>query len=187
VSLKSNQCFSLVPQQSVKSYGEDGDGSGLQTAVSVRVPLEHDLDPDKVYPLLQVGVHVAPSARVEVHPEPGAPFVMAPDASHEDDEHVPQHIPPRRIAQADPVQVEVPQPGLDPATSVCVLHIRSPQSLLKVNHSFSASPTAIQLSPSGISMPEGGILSVQKLPDEQSCKPLSTQMLFMSDQEPPTS
>jgi hypothetical protein len=73
----------LVPQQSVKSYGEDGDGSGLQTAVSVRVPLEHDLDPDKVYPLLQVGVHVAPSARVEVHPEPGAPLVMAPDASHE--------------------------------------------------------------------------------------------------------
>ena len=64
--------------------GEDADGSGLQTAVSVRVPLEHDLDPDKVYPLLQVGVHVAPSARVEVHPEPGAPFVMAPDASHED-------------------------------------------------------------------------------------------------------
>ena len=82
-SLKSNQCFSLEPQQSVKSYGEDGDGSGLQTAVSVRVPLEHDLDPDKVYPLLQVGVHVAPSARVEVHPEPGAPFVMAPDASHD--------------------------------------------------------------------------------------------------------
>ena len=137
--------------------------------------------------MLQVGVHAAPSARVEVHPEPGAPFVMAPDASHEDDEHVPQHIPPRRIAQADPVQVLVPHSGLDPATSVCVLHMRSPQPLLKVNHSFSESPTAIQLSPSGISMPEGGILSVQKLPDEQSCKPLSTQMLFMSDQEPPTS
>ena len=30
--------LSFAPQQSVKSYGEDGDGSGLHTAVSVRVP-----------------------------------------------------------------------------------------------------------------------------------------------------
>ena len=168
----------------------------LHTAVLVRVPALHDLCPDKVYPVLHVGEHVAPSTRVEVQPGPAAPLEMAPDASHEaalgfdgdgDDWHVPQHIPARRIAQADPVQVEVPQAGLDPATSVCVLHMRSPQPLLKVNHSFSESPTAIQLSPSGISMPEGGTLFVQKLSDVQSCKPLSTQTLFMSDQEPPTS
>ena len=53
----------------------------VQTAVSVRVPLLHDLPPDRVYPLSQVGVHVAPSARVEVQ-SPLAPFEGAPDASH---------------------------------------------------------------------------------------------------------
>ena len=60
----------------------------LHTAVSVRVPLEHDLDPERVYPLLQVGVHVAPSARIEVQPGPGAPFAGAADASHGFAEHV---------------------------------------------------------------------------------------------------
>ena len=54
----------------------------LHTAVSVSVPLEHDLDPDKVYPLLQDGVHDDPSASVEVQPDPAAPFDIAPDASH---------------------------------------------------------------------------------------------------------
>ena len=29
-----------------------------------------------------MGVHDAPSARVEVQPEPGAPLAMVPDASH---------------------------------------------------------------------------------------------------------
>jgi hypothetical protein len=82
VSLKSNQCLSLVPQQSVKSYGEDGDGSGLQTAVSVRVPVLQDLCPDKVYPVLHVGVQEDPCARVEEQAEPGAPLEMAPDAWH---------------------------------------------------------------------------------------------------------
>ena len=31
---------------------------------------------------MHVGVHVAPSARIEVQPGPGSPSVMAPDASH---------------------------------------------------------------------------------------------------------
>ena len=35
-----------------------------------------------------MGLHDAPSASVEVHPEPGAPFVMAPDASQGLTEHV---------------------------------------------------------------------------------------------------
>ena len=54
----------------------------MQTAVSARVPALHDLVPERVYPESQVGLHDVPCASVEVHPEPGAPFVMAPDASH---------------------------------------------------------------------------------------------------------
>ena len=57
--------------------------SPLHTAVSVKVPSLHDLVPDRVYPASQVGVHDEPLARVEEH-SPGAPLVMAPDASHED-------------------------------------------------------------------------------------------------------
>ena len=40
---------------------------------------------------MQEGLHDAPSASVEVHPEPGAPLVMAPDASHDDEALVPLH------------------------------------------------------------------------------------------------
>ena len=32
----------------------------MHTAVSVRVPAAHDLDPDKLYPVLHVGVHDVP-------------------------------------------------------------------------------------------------------------------------------
>ena len=32
---------------------------------------------------MQVGVHVAPCARVDEQADPGAPLEMAPDASHE--------------------------------------------------------------------------------------------------------
>ena len=56
---------------------------GLHTAVSLRVPVLHDLCPDKVYPVLQVGEQEDPCARIEVQAEPGAPLEMAPDASHE--------------------------------------------------------------------------------------------------------
>ena len=56
--------------------------SPLHTAVSVRVPPQHDLDPERVYPALQVGVHVAPSASVAVQLGPEAPFDIAIDASH---------------------------------------------------------------------------------------------------------
>jgi len=56
--------------------------SPLHMALSVRVPALHDLVPERVYPESQVGLHDVPCASVEVHPEPGAPFVMAPDASH---------------------------------------------------------------------------------------------------------
>ena len=55
---------------------------GLHTVVSLRVPTLHDLCPDKVYPVLQFGVHDDPCARVEVQPGPAAPLEMAPDASH---------------------------------------------------------------------------------------------------------
>ena len=57
-------------------------GSGLHTTVSVRAPAVHDLVPERVYPLLQVGVHDDPCASVEVQPDPAAPFNIAPDASH---------------------------------------------------------------------------------------------------------
>ena len=54
----------------------------LHAAVFVRVPALHDLVPERVYPLLQVGVHDDPCARVEVQPDPATPFDIAPDASH---------------------------------------------------------------------------------------------------------
>ena len=54
----------------------------LHTAVSVRVPAVHDLVPERVYPVLQVGVHDEPSASVEVQPGPGAPFAIGPLGSH---------------------------------------------------------------------------------------------------------
>jgi hypothetical protein len=82
VSLKSNQCFSFAPQQPLKSYELLDEGLALHMALSVRVPALHDLVPERVYPESQVGLHDVPCASVEVHPEPGAPFVMAPDASH---------------------------------------------------------------------------------------------------------
>ena len=41
--------------------------SPLHTAVSVKVPSLHDLEPDRVYPASQVGVHDEPLARVEEH------------------------------------------------------------------------------------------------------------------------
>ena len=55
---------------------------GLHTAVSLRSPALHDLCPDKVYPVLQVGEQEDPCARIEVQPGPAAPLEMASDASH---------------------------------------------------------------------------------------------------------
>ena len=55
----------------------------LHTDVSVRVPALQDLVPERVYPLLQIGVHDEPCASVEVQSDPAAaPFDIAPDASH---------------------------------------------------------------------------------------------------------
>ena len=54
----------------------------------MRVPALHDLDPDIVYPELHVGVHDEPCARDEVQPDPGTPFAIPPDASHE----LPTHL-----------------------------------------------------------------------------------------------
>jgi hypothetical protein len=51
----------------------------LHVAVSFSVPAVHDRSPEIVYPLLQVGVHVLPLARLDVH-VPAAPFVGAADA-----------------------------------------------------------------------------------------------------------
>ena len=55
---------------------------GLHTAESVvSMPAAHVLVPDAVYPLLHVGVHELPLARLAVH-GPASPFVGAADASH---------------------------------------------------------------------------------------------------------
>ena len=75
----STACLSASP--SAKGEGSVGELT-LHMALSVRVPALHDLVPERVYPESQVGLHDIPCASVEVHPEPGAPFVMAPDASH---------------------------------------------------------------------------------------------------------
>ena len=57
-------------------------GFGLHAAVMVvSVPAEHALVPTSVDPLLHVGVHELPLARLAVH-VPSAPFVGAADASH---------------------------------------------------------------------------------------------------------
>ena len=54
----------------------------LHTAVLVvSVPAVHALVPVSVYPLLHVGVHELPLARLAVH-GPASPFVGAADASH---------------------------------------------------------------------------------------------------------
>jgi hypothetical protein len=57
-------------------------GLGLQTAVFVvNVPVVHVLVPDTLYPLLHVGVHELPLARLDVHGV-ATPFVSPADASH---------------------------------------------------------------------------------------------------------
>jgi hypothetical protein len=62
-------------------------GFGEHETVSVRVPAEHDLDPDRVYPLLHVGRHVDPLAR-ELVQSPTPPFVGASETSQGFAEHV---------------------------------------------------------------------------------------------------
>ena len=62
-------------------------GVAVQATVLVRVPLLHDLEPERVYPVLQVGVHDEPLARVDVQSF-RAPLVMAPDASQEGEAYV---------------------------------------------------------------------------------------------------
>jgi len=44
--------------------------------LAVNVPLLHLVDPEMVYPMLQVGVHVDPLSKVAVH-VPNAPLVGA--------------------------------------------------------------------------------------------------------------
>ena len=58
-------------------------GLAVHPTVSVSAPAAHDRLPVSVYPLLHVGVHVLPLARLDVH-VPAAPFVGANDASHEE-------------------------------------------------------------------------------------------------------
>ena len=54
---------------------------------------------------MQAGLHVVPLARVEVHPEPGAPFVMAPDASHEMTLHTAVSVRVPAVHDLDPDRV----------------------------------------------------------------------------------
>ena len=54
----------------------------MHTTVSVRVPAAHDLVPERVLPVLHVGVHDAPCASVEVQSF-RAPLATAVDASQE--------------------------------------------------------------------------------------------------------
>ena len=53
----------------------------LQANVLLNVPAEHDLLPDAVYPLLHVGVHELPLAKLDVHGL-ASPFVGAVAALH---------------------------------------------------------------------------------------------------------
>ena len=52
-------------------------GLGLHTAVSVRVPALHDLVPERVYPVLHVGVHDDPLSRTSPQGDIN-PFAIVP-------------------------------------------------------------------------------------------------------------
>ena len=56
-------------------------GAMHTTVLVVSTPAAHVLVPVSVYPLLHVGVHELPLARLDVH-VPASPFVGAADASH---------------------------------------------------------------------------------------------------------
>jgi hypothetical protein len=70
-----------VPKAPFVGAGGSLHGSGLHSKVLVYEPYEHDLLPDAVYPLLQVGVHEAPLSRLDPH-VPAPPFVGATAALH---------------------------------------------------------------------------------------------------------
>jgi hypothetical protein len=61
-------------------------GVALHAAEFDSVPLEHDLLPDSVYPLLHVGEHELPLERIVVHGV-ACPFVTAADASQYFSQH----------------------------------------------------------------------------------------------------
>ena len=76
----------MVPGLATKSAGQAAgatdSAAALHTAVVVvSVPAVHVLVPASVYPLLHVGVHELPLARLAVH-MPAAPFAMAPAERH---------------------------------------------------------------------------------------------------------
>ena len=54
----------------------------MHTTVLVRVPAVPDLVPERVYPVLHVGVHDAPCVRVDVQSF-RSPLATAPEASQE--------------------------------------------------------------------------------------------------------
>tara|TARA_B000000557_G_scaffold75252_1_gene59960 strand:+ start:144 stop:395 length:252 start_codon:yes stop_codon:yes gene_type:complete len=69
----------------VVALSETGCGFGVQllgshVADDVKIPREHDVCPESVYPSSHVGVHVEPLASVDVQ-SPTPPFIGATDAS----------------------------------------------------------------------------------------------------------
>ena len=58
-----------------------GAAVAVHCTVPVRIPSEQEYEPETVYPLLQVGSHELPLARLPVHGL-GSPFVTAAVASH---------------------------------------------------------------------------------------------------------
>ena len=54
-----------------------GAAVAVHCTVPVRIPSEQEYEPETVYPLLQVGVHKLPLARLDVHGL-ATPFVIAP-------------------------------------------------------------------------------------------------------------
>jgi hypothetical protein len=80
-------------------------GLAPHTTVSVSVPVVHVLVPVRVYPLLHVGMHVLPLARLDVH-VPSAPLVGAVTA-HGLALHValPERLPREQENVSVPVRV----------------------------------------------------------------------------------
>ena len=84
--------------------------SGLQDAVSMKMPPMHILLPESVYPSLQVGSHAVPAASELVQGD-AAPFVIGADASQGgqvsrcahrpvDNEQSAQHCAPSKVGSA---------------------------------------------------------------------------------------
>ena len=71
-----------LPTAPLEGAADASHGPDTHSASSENAEARHDLDPNDTYPASHVGAHDDPIASVDEHAGPGAPFAMAPEASH---------------------------------------------------------------------------------------------------------